>query len=80
MFSIIWIEVAGGFEPCELCVVVVVGGSSEDLFEEYKSPSSHELPEALIYLKSGFLWSLLMEVVALAVGLVVIAVVVMVVV
>ena len=39
-----WIEVTGGFEPCEGCVVVVVGGSSEDLFEEYKSPSSHELP------------------------------------
>ena len=39
--SSFWIEVVGGFEPCELCVVVVVGGSIEDLFEEYKSPRSY---------------------------------------
>ena len=44
MFSIIWIEVAGGFEPCEGCVVVVVGGSSEDLFEEYLQESK-KLPD-----------------------------------
>ena len=47
MFSITWIEVAGGFEPCE--GRVVVGSGSEDLFEE-STKSRVDIPKIRISL------------------------------